>query len=92
MTFYKESPYRTMLAPPGQAVTNWRLWPLVSLVLACLAIGLLINQLRNNSHLAASSNKEWLAIWETKGVSISDDDHSTMRTGLMGSTLSSGTL
>ena len=75
MTFYKESPYRTMLAPPGQAVTNWRLWPLVSLVLACLAIGLLINQLRNSSsHLASSSNKEWLAIWETKGVSIGDDE------------------
>ena len=74
MTIYKESPYRTMLAPTGQAVTNWRLWPLVSLILGCLAIGLLTNQLRNTSHLASSSNKEWLAIWETKGVSIGDDE------------------
>ena len=81
-----------MLAPTGQAVTNWRLCPLVSLILGCLAIGLLTNQLRNTSHLASSSNKEWLAIWETKGVSIGDDELLHHANGFNGIDHCSGTL
>ena len=58
------------MLPPGQAVTNWRIWPALSLI---LMITLLTSHLRASNN-AASTNTEWLAIWETKGVSIGKDE------------------
>ena len=58
------------MLPPGQALTNWRIWPAVSLL---LAIALLTSRLRDSNN-ATSTNTEWLAIWESKGVSIGEDE------------------
>ena len=49
--------------------SNWRVWPVISLVLV-----IVLNSHLKASSSAASTNYEWLAIWETKGVSIGDDE------------------
>jgi len=59
---------------PGQAVTNWRVWPALSVLLVVALLALLTSHLKQAADLAASSNNEWLTIWETKGVSIGDNE------------------
>ena len=57
------------MLPSAQAVTNWRVWPAISLL---LVVALLTSLLRSSNN--ATTNTKWLAIWETKGVSIGHDE------------------
>ena len=58
---------------PLAVSSNWRVWPVISLVLVIVLHAILTSNLKG-SNSASSTNTEWLAIWETKGVSIGDDE------------------
>ena len=58
---------------PLAVSSNWRVWPVISLVLVIVLHALLTSNLKG-SNSAASTNTEWLAIWEAKGASIGDNE------------------